>query len=344
MQSEPPLDVPTTEVDLTADWLGAALSGVYPRGSVSLRGRERIGETFGLASRLFRCRFEGEPCSVVVKLWATDGPGGTREVPFYSTFGPELDSHVPRCYHGAVDREHKRGVLVLEDLHPFRQGDCLEQLPLERALRLSETLAAVHARWWGRDELLEIDWLPPPRERGSEWFATRRELFLRRFGDRLDGPARELLENVERAPTLANERLADADPTLLHADFHLDNVVFRLPTEHPVLLDWARAVKGPAALDVAELVFSIGQPEDAQRILASYLAALRSRGVTELDESSLRSQLGASLLRKFSTATCGVARWQPASDREAAMIDVGLKRTVRALNDWRARDPSLFAL
>lgn len=61
-----------------------------------------------------------------------------------------------------------------------------------------------------------------------------------------------------------------------------------------------------------------------------------------LDGRTVRHQLGGMFLRKFAIATCGVALWQPASPREAALIDAGIQRALQALHYWYEHDPALF--
>jgi hypothetical protein len=157
-----PRSVPTSEADVTLEWLHSALAPHFPAGAPALAGTERIGQGYGLSSVLLRCRLlgPGGPRSVVVKLWPTDGPAGSREVPFYATFGCSLGIRVPRCHHGAIDEESKRGVLVLEDLEHAVQGDCLHQLDGRGAAALAEVIAALHATWWERPGLDTADWLP----------------------------------------------------------------------------------------------------------------------------------------------------------------------------------------
>lgn len=220
----------------------------------------------------------------------------------------------------------------------------LQRLPLARALALVDLIATLHAGFWGSPDVRSAEWLPSVStvKRGIDWLRSRRELFLQRFGDRLDDTARRLLANIDLVAARANERLSGAEVTLLHADLHLDNVVFEGVTGRPVLLDWARVSKGPGALDLAEMLFSIGQSGDRESLLDAYLGGLRRRGVTGCDEISLRHQLGGGLLRKFIASTCGVARWQPVSAREMAVIEVGLERIIPAVSDWRQHDPDLL--
>lgn len=338
--------VPASEAELTSEWLRSALAEHFPAASPTLAGTEQIGQGYGLSSVLVRCRLlgPGGPRSIVAKLWSTDGPAGAHEALFYASFAQNLGIRVPVCHHGAIDEERKRGVLVLEDLEHAVQGDCLRQLDTGGAGALAGVIAALHATWWMRPELRAADWLPCVVERGPEWLLSRRELFLRRFDDRIDPTIRHLLERVEAVQARAKERLAGAATTLLHADLHLDNVVFDGGLEDPVLLDWARVAQGPAALDLAELLFAIAPIAELDRILDIYLDGLHQRGITELDEKSVRHQLGGALLRKVVSATCGVARWQPASEREREMIEAGLQRIMQAIETWRRQDSDLFRL
>lgn len=340
------LPVPASPAGVTADWLQQALEPAFPGVAVKTVTTERLGEGYGLTSHIFRYQWEtGEPPrSVVVKLWPTDGPGGTREVSFYRTFGETVGTRIPACFHASLNLSDQRGVMILEDLGPVVQGDCLLKLSLHQAMAVARGLAALHAIWLAHGALEDSAWLPSLAswERGPDWFAPRRALFMERFGHRLDARARALLDRIVEAQDVANERLADADITLLHADLHLDNFVFVNGTD-PVFLDWARCAKGPLALDLYDLLYPMIQEADRERVLATYLDAFAAWAGKAPGLAALWRQLGGVFLRKFAIATCGVARWQPASPREAAMIDVGLQRALHELRYWSAHDPALFA-
>jgi hypothetical protein len=337
-----------TSMNMNSEWLRQLLTDFLPGTASAAIRVELIGVGYGLASYLFRCRWSGTTGSesVVVKLWDAGGVGGAREVEFYRAFAGDITGMIPRCYHSAVDDERGHAALVLEDLGEVIQGDCLQPLTLARAVALAEVLAAVHATWWEHPSLHTAEWLPSVArlELGADWFEPRRALFLQRFGDRLEERTHGLLAQIEEVQARANEQLAGAAATLVHGDFHLDNVVFRAASEDPVLLDWARVARGPGVLDVIELFLSLEKPAYWQRLLAAYLAGLRAEGVSQVDEVVLRKQLGGALLRKFISATCGVANWQPASPREARIIDAGLARVQRAIEDWERDDPKLFQL
>jgi len=337
--------VPATPDELTADWLAAALRETAGPGTPV--DRERIGEGYGLSAMLTRCRWtgpDGAARSVVVKLWDTDGVAGTREVDFYRDFGLGLGLRTPACFHGAIDAATHRGVLVLEDLGEVVQGDCLEQVSLEPTVALVREVAALHGTWWEHPDLERAAWLPDATrlEREPGWFEDRRRGFDRRFPGRLDPFALGLLDRAEALHDRANAYLAGAPRTLLHADLHLDNVVFKGADRRPVILDWARAAKGPAALDVIWLLFEIGRAQNMDPVLAAYLAALELHSGVGQDEAAWRRQLGGALLRRFISWTLGLVRWEPTAEREKAMIENAFGRVMAAAHAWNARDPDLF--
>jgi aminoglycoside/choline kinase family phosphotransferase len=339
------LEVPASVEGITAKWLQQVLQPHFYHTAVQHLVSERIGEEYGLASEIYRIRWDSNrtPHSIVAKLWDTAGPAGTREVDFYQTFAKLLKPGVPSCYHAAIDPEHARGILILEDLGTVTQGDCLRQLPLSLARAVARNLAGIHASLLENETLYQGSWLPSLStwERDPDWYASRRAAFLERFSDRLNGRARTLLDRFELAQLVGNDRLASAPVTLIHGDYHLDNYVFVGGTV-PVLLDWARCGRGPFALDLYELLFSMSDASDREQVYEAYSAEFAANSGKTLDHEEIWRQLGAAFLRNFALATFGVALWQPVSPREVAMIDVGLSRTLRALGYWSSQDPTLF--
>ena len=328
--------IPANPGDLTPSWLGFVLAGEVAEAHV-----EQVGQAYGLSSTICRCRLTGRgvPSSVIVKLWASERPVELREVPFYSAFAPRLGVRIPRCHYGAVEGEH--AVLVLEDLESATQGDCLNQLDGTGVAVMARTLAALHATWWERPELSTAIWLPPMSVRTQEWLLTRREQYLQRFGDHAPAWVRQLLDRVESLSARAVELLSEAPQTLLHADLHLDNILFEGDVEHSVILDWARVARGPAAIDLVELLFSLA-PE-WEPALAIYVAEMRRRGI-EIDEALLHRTISGALLRRFISATCGISRWEPRSERERAIVAIDQARVFGAVEDWRRRDPDWLPL
>src|SRR5262249_3570901 len=138
---------------------------------------------------------------------------------------------------------------------------------------MARAVAALHATWWESPELAATEWLPPLSVRTREWLLERREKCFQRFGNRLTPWGRELLDRVESVSARGDELLGEAPHPLLHADLHLDNVLFEGASDKPVILDWARVARGPAAIDLVELMFVMSP--DAEGALAVYLEEMR---------------------------------------------------------------------
>jgi hypothetical protein len=333
--------VPIEIADVTPEFLATAL-GERLVASAAITC-ERIGADHGMTSTILRCRWLDStgPRSVVLKLWDARGPGGRQEPAFYETFGRRLGIRVPACHFGAIDDRSGRGVLVLEDLGPVSQGDALLTLDGERATATARLLADLHATWWEHPDLEASDWLPTiaPIGRGRDWFEARRRRFLERYADRIGDGEREALAAAGALAARADAVFRGAPSTLLHADLHLDNVVF--DGDHPILLDWARTARGPGEVDLAELVFGVAGPSARREVVDAYLAELIVRGI-DVDRDATEHRLAAGAIRHFLRSTVGSAEWEPASDREVRLIDVGIARGREAL-DWLATtEPGLL--
>lgn len=349
--SEPAPPVPASAREITSAWLRRALASVFPAATFDALERERIGEAYGFASRIYRCRWRhgARRASVVVKLWSFEGEfegefesGGDAEVRFYRAI-PAPGVRVPRCFYADSDRSKGVAVLVLEDLTGAVQGDDLAPLEGPRADALAAGLARMHATWADRRDLAEHAWLADATgwRRDASWFRPRRRRFLERFGDRTGDATRELLGALERAPALAAERLADAPTSLLHGDLHLDNVLFVADGE-PVLLDWSRPAAGPAPLELAALLFRMAPLARFEPLLERYGDVFERSVARPPPRSAWGRWLGGAFLREFATMTCGVARWEPDGPREARLIEATVERAERAARFWRTRDPELF--
>jgi hypothetical protein len=340
--------VPAAITDVGPAWLAAALRRDHPSARLRRFDAQRIGADFGFASEIHRLSLVGSalPPTVVIKLWHAQDAGGLNELRFYREFAPGLGAVVPRCHHGQADAASGRGVLVLADLSHRVQGDCLDLIGLPRARRLAEALAGVHAHAWQDDACSPPEGLPvtPRADRGDAWHADRRASFLERFPAALQGAGLRLLSRIEVRVALARRRLQAGPSTLLHRDLHLDNVLFDRHSGAPCLIDWASVGWGPPTIDLAAVVFELEDLRDQDAVAGHYLATLRRlRPTAGLDAAALRSQLWAALLLRFAGATCGVARWQPASERAAAIVAAGIARAARLAAHAEAIDPGLFA-
>lgn len=314
--------VPHSPKEITKDWLLLVLNRSFPNLTIRSICMQRIGVDFGLASNIYCCSLDSNSiASVVVKIWPIQGYGAA-EIDFYKKIAPKMNLRVPKCYYAAADASW--GVLVLENCSNVVQGNCLEQLELDKALAVADLLAELHASWWQTSKLDDLSWLPCySDQRTTEWFSKRIRLVLDRFAEQLEPETRSLIANAEKIGIFAKERLAKAPTTLIHSDLHLDNFLFET-TGKPILLDWACIKKGPAVLDLSEILL-MGKCADSQQIYTYYRDGLARRGnSTDLD--LLEYLLEGALMQLFIKHTLGIAQWYPASVREEKIIILTLQR------------------
>lgn len=350
--------VPRKSEDLDAAWLGSALSGSFPGLDLHDVSVTRIGEAYGLASHIYRATFthsaplrtgDEVPSTAVVKLWDTSTRAGTGEVDFYRDIAPQAGISIPRCHATGVDHDGQRGVLVLEDLAPCRQGDANETLDDGDLSAMLTALASFATTWWDSSDavvsaLPSVQRSPRLARLGAAGLENLRAEFVARFGRRGHPLVHRILDSAAEWLSWSDEVLADAPPTLLHLDLHLDNVVFRAPSETPYFLDWTRVATGPAAITVAELAFLMAPIGRHMEVIDRYAAAL-TRPVTgagravDYEVDDLVRHVGGVLVRTVVTRTLGVARWIPASVREERMVENSLQRADDAVAAWLVHDP-----
>ncbi len=272
-----------------------------------------------------------------------------REARFYQEIGRSSPVPAPRFYYGAADDETGRVVLLLEDLVAARPGDVLRGCsPAEAALVL-EAVAPIHARWWGRFDSGTLAWLPrwgaDPSAR-QERYVGQVGPFLERFGHRLPPSFREAIDRLRTRYAAVLSALERAPATVIHADLHLDNVLFNPPgTLTPaVVLDWQSVSRGAAAVDVALFVFGSLAVEDRRMaeegLLRRYHALLVEHGVGGYSLERLRDDCRSALLWQLAGTVGWLAGVDPdrLAGRERALVDaaIGDGRLVAALLDHAA--------
>ncbi|MFK7805530.1 MAG: phosphotransferase family protein [Anaerolineae bacterium] len=338
------IEVPQDISEVTAEWLAVALGSLIQGKTVDSIRTTQIGEEFGFASKIYRVSWNrlGQVESVVIKLWDLT-KAGDREVLFYQTFS-ECGTRIPKYYFSKIDYKTGRGILILEDLTDVVQGDVLKRLDLHQGVELAKSLARLHSKWANNPKLVELDWVAKHLAwfRTYEWFKSRYELYLSRFPDHLDGLPRLLLDNLHNAPTVANERLRNSSSTLLHGDFHLDNIVFE-QGDKPIILDWSRPMNGPAVINLAALLFEMIDLNNFDHTLEAYCAEFNQLSETPLQKDELESELGGALLVRFEVATYGIAKWEPELPRAIKIIDDGIRHAAEAIEFWHKREPELFS-
>jgi thiamine kinase-like enzyme len=273
-----------------------------------------------------------------------------REVLFYRDVALDMAASgwmsVPRLYYGAADEAAGRVVLLIEDVHDAQVGDVLRGCTLAQAEMALRAIAPLHARWWAHDTTEAFPWLPiwagdihARQERYNQQLGP----FLKRFGQRIEPPLHDLLIRLRSGYTAVLNRLAAAPTALIHADLHLDNILFSPPSARVpvILLDWQGISRGPAAVDLALFLvgsLSVGQRRaHAHRLLRSYHAALVAQGVSGYTVEHLQDHWRLAMLWNLAgiVGWLSSADWERAEGRERTLLEAALGdgRLIAALLD-----------
>lgn len=311
--------LPATAGDLTPEWLSAALA--RPVGTVTARPLRQTRAFSGGA--LLRLTLAGEnlPARLVAKL-APENPGmrarlaaaNAREVAFYARLAPETP-HVPQA---AFAGELAGGsVILLPDLSGHRALPLVDGATPQVARAALQSLAAIHARWWGAPPM-------PPTDVAAEFgFADHWPTFraahpglprgLVALGDRL---ARG------QAPHLAPQ-------TLTHGDAHVENLLMS-PAGDAVWLDWQMAGGGVAVADVCYFLTSSLDPATRRAseddLLGHWHGALIAHGVTGYPLAQARRDYRQSLAGKLALTVIATAGFDNRGPARAAYRRADLAR------------------
>jgi Ecdysteroid kinase-like family len=189
-----------------------------------------------------------------------------REVEFYRAVGSDL-TQLPGYYFGHVDSESGRAILLFEDLSTAVPGDALAGCSVVEARSVLRSIQDVHTRWWQDEGLDSVDWLNiwaasvPQR---VERYRNQAEHVIQAHHDRLQPPVIDLMRALVESYGRILEDLTKAPATLIHADLHLDNVMFKRTGDKTdaMIIDWQSPSRGYAMLDVAGFIVESLNIED----------------------------------------------------------------------------------
>jgi aminoglycoside phosphotransferase (APT) family kinase protein len=214
------------------------------------------------------------------------------EVRVYRDVLPALDVERPVVYAIHATDDDVKFSILMEDigLRPgARVGYVLDDTTVDEVDSLLDTLARLHAAWWGGRRLtVELPWATPPTTNAPMQFW--REIGPRLTHNHLASGHRAELVDPVRWPESewwpAFDRLLQADTegphTFLHGDVHASNVYY-VAGGPGGLLDWQLALRGCWALDVTYLLTTALTSHDRatheQALLRGYLERLRALGV-----------------------------------------------------------------
>ncbi|MEX2292637.1 MAG: phosphotransferase [Acidimicrobiales bacterium] len=339
--------IPSTIDDVSAVWLAEATG--LPITSITA---SCIGDGIGVSSAVYRvtCSGPGCPASVVVKLPALDDAAVftstmlrmyIREVRFFDELAAASPIRVPRGYHGAVDEETSKFVVVMEDLGAMRIVDQNVGMTLADAERCVQELAAWHATWWGSAE--------PIAERGAAVsladpiYPAVLPLVFGEGWDKLTNELSDIPSAIHSVapgwsalmPRMLTD-LATTPTTLIHGDYRADNILFDADGS-VVLLDFQLTGVGSGAYDLAYFITQSLDPSTAgdneKALFDRYIAALVAAGVPETETTRLWDDYRTAALFCLVypvVASRGMDLHEP---RQRALVDNMLTRFTRAVDD-----------
>jgi len=252
-------------------------------------------------------------------------------VVFRERNGDVVDGLVPILY--GSDVHDDLGFLLMEHVHPSTQGDALTGCTDEQAESLIRTIARIHTSSLGVSrERAPSSWTVSPIDQATweEKLATT----ARSHPNVLDRATVDRLQDVPAAIQKAVESLGQDEWCWIHADFHLDNVVFRSGTS-AVILDWASARIGPPAADLGHILtegLNFGTPRDRLERWGSVYADEASQLGVSIDLDRLRTSIGWSIIPLLRGVIGWGARDEVFADRLVAVRENLLRNTLEWLD------------
>ena len=339
--------IPASIDEVTPAWLSEVMGC-----PISAADATQIGVGIGVSSALYRVALTGEgdcPATVVVKLPAIDEAAVftstvlrmyIREVGFFEQLAGESPIRVPKYFHGAVDEETSRFVVVMEDLGGMRIVDQVEGMPIADAERAVDELAAWHAQWWGKaDALAEQgmvvslgDPIYPailPMVFGEGWAKVTAGMDVQqcildvgpRFSDAIAG----LMQDLNEAPR-----------TMTHGDYRADNILFA-DDGSLALLDFQLIGSGSGAYDLAYFVTQSLDPDVAsaneKALFDRWMAGLQERGIPASDLTGMWEQYRKAALFCLVYPIIASRGMDLADPRQRGLVDCMNTRLGRAIDE-----------
>jgi hypothetical protein len=217
------------------------------------------------------------------------------EARFYHHVGARADIPIPDSYFSDWDGDGGgRGVVMLEDLAlaPGEFGHSTHQLGVDGVARGLESLATLHAAYWGSPELTAWTWLPQSMDHPVDYDQLMRmwdyiRLNLRKPELRSVFP-QWLYDTPELFAQAFDELTAfeiaqDAPLCLVHGDAHQGNSFLRDDGER-IWLDWQLARKGRPWRDLTYFMLGALSVDErrssAWDLIRHYRESLIARGAS----------------------------------------------------------------
>ncbi len=352
--ADTPDTIPAQVDDITVEWLNAVLPDDV--GTVVDLEIEHFGEGVGILGELARVTLdyrsgESGPRTLVAKcptpsvdnqFLAVAMGFYLREVNFYREIAGGVDIRVPRPYHAASSESGVPFVILLEDVVGARTPNQLEGLEVDEIRRIISAVVPLHTQFWGTDEVLALDWLPPMNNdmyKAGQTMATDRfPAFAEQFGDRIDS---DMLATIgvacERYAELLDHTVTVGTPTFTHTDCRAENYLFGGPDgdDATTLVDFQLSTRHVGMWDVTNLLAGSMLPEDRRAhestLIAEYVDQVRAAGIDfSMDRAMHEYRI---CLLQQTTAQVITSDLEGGNDRGAALLEQLHLRPILAAAD-----------
>jgi len=253
---------------------------------------------------------------------------------------------VPTCYHASIDIESGWHVILLEDLAPARSGSRIHGCSPTEAETAVQQIARFHARWWEDPRLDDFDWLAAaPQAPGDAQLAEVHTncwpAFLQKVGDKLPNTVMEMGESLgEQRGPIARRLFAERPRTLIHSDYHLENLLLDKEANSFYVVDWQFVKRGRGMWDVAYFLSQNLRPADRRAVemdlLRSYMGILGDRGTARYSLDDAKHDYKLSLLHRLGALITTIASMPFTKEQTQMHIDVLLPRIIAAIQDHDA--------
>jgi aminoglycoside/choline kinase family phosphotransferase len=360
------MNFPVHPDELTAQWLTDTLDncGAIDRSSVTSIDTQLLGAEKGITGVMARIRpgydqaEAGAPTTLVAKFSGANPEVRAmvhsmgfyeREVRFYQQFVATTPIRTPRCYFAAIDMEQGHSLILLEDLAFAQQGSWVAGCSIEQARVAVTGIAQVHAAWWGSPVLEENTWLRLKGLVSVPQFQTVVDQTWQSFLSKLSiSVTSEIVETGEllrhQLHNVMTNMFEGRPRTLIHDDFHADNLFFINPDGLPsvAVVDWQLATVGRGAVDVAWLV---GGHFDTQTrranengLLQLYHATLVENGVQAYAFEQCWDDYRLALLVPAARVASSVGSHPGLRTAQGGFWDVVFPRYCQAIHDLAVGD------
>jgi len=334
--------IPSRVDDISIDWLNDVLGDEF--GTIVGLDVAHFGEGVGILGELARLSLtyapgESGPASIVAKC-ATPSVENqflsvamgfyVREVNFYLQVADGVDIRVPTPFHAATSETGVPFVLLIEDIVGARTPNQLAGLSVDEARRIISSVVPLHTQFWGTDEVLALDWLPPMNNdmyKGAQAMAVDYfPAFAHHFGDRVPD---DMLETIRiacgRYTELLDYTVSVGTPTFTHTDCRAENYLFGGPDgdDATTLVDFQLSTRHVGMWDITNLLAGSMVPElrraHERQLIGEYVEQVQGAGIDfTLEQAMKEYRIG---LLQQTTAQVITSDLQGGNDRGAQLLE-----------------------